>query len=271
MSDEIPPSVRPSHRETGVGFAHRIGDKCWFFEPDATTDGWSEAGGVAPTGGCGSDPAQAKIVYRCQSDASSSEVRVVLPDDAPFRACRKGMVASRSKSYDEAGDPVRQVRLLYALKTGRLDDRKSAVSAFHREFLVGRETLGQVFDAQEHVAATDHEFRIFAGEQLANSASQGKGLSDWALWEKVADDAADYTRRRLAIDRGEAPQDNHSWFIQAVKETTAQFGLPVQTHVKKKWEDMGGIGNWREIRKTLGFEWLPSKRDWDKWIASLHK
>lgn len=218
-----------------------------------------------PTRGITADTRQARVYCRCAAEGEDTEVQVILPDDAPFRASRKGLRQGRSKSFDADGNPVPEVRLLYALKTGRHDDRVRAVEAFPQE-IWDAQTFGQMFGAMKTCASTDHEFRIFAGEHLARSAAREKGLSDWALWENVADDAAAFTRHCLEMASGKSAWDNHFRFIQAVKETAAAHrGLPAQVHVRKRWIAIGGIGEWKEISKTLGFDWLPSRDTWKKY------
>ena len=284
MSDEPPRAIDASPPKAKVICGWQVGAKCLIaFHPDEE-GGWLEAGGAQyPQGvakqltnedaaadgdwqliGATPDNRQARVYFHGGGETSRRQVRVVLPDDAPFRASRKGKVDSRSKSFDQEGDPVREVRLLYALKTGRRDDRRIALDTLPLGQWSG-ETFGEIFAAIDRLVDSAEAFEAYVGGLMARSATDAKGLSDWALREKVADDAAVFTRMRLEIRDGTHPIDNNGWFIQAVKETTLQHkGLPAQIHVKERWLDLGGIGEFREIRKTLGFEWLPTKREWDK-------
>lgn len=149
-----------------------------------------EASGLTHTGGGGVDPAQARVYYRRVSDEKAPEVRVILPDDAPFRACRKGKSDRRSKSFDKEGNPVYQVRLLHALKTGRREDRSKALESIPLEAWPGNFTAfnAQTFDLIALYSISIRDFRTFVGGFIARSASKKKGLDDWCLWENVAED-----------------------------------------------------------------------------------
>ena len=281
---EIPQVARYWPPKAMVCVMNRVGPKCrvtWL--PDEEGQ-WLEAGAVippssgvqdtrdaAPSGGVGLDTAQARIYFRLEGKEQKPVCRIVLPDDFHFRGSRMGMVKGRSKSFLEDGNPVPEVRLLYALKTGDHDDRLRSVEAFPSETW-GAETLGQMFSAMDDAARSEHHFRLFAGEYLARSASQAKGLADWNLWEAVADTAAENKRDRLKRAKLKEDKLNISLFVRAVKETAIENqGLPAQLHVRKRWAKLGGMGEWKEIRKTLGFKWLPSERDWKKsWLSSGH-
>jgi hypothetical protein len=289
MSDETPCDVVAWPPNVQVIHSRRVGAKCVItYHPDQN-GGWLEAGGVLPCGcvaalssddddaakadwanlpgGGDVDVGQARVYFRHPCEGSSADIRVILPDDAPFRACRKGRVPKRSKSFDDDGNPVHQVRLLYALKTKLRDERRKALEAMPPDAWHGGawgETWGEVFAAIERLADSAQDFEAYVGGLMVSAATNSKGLSDWALWEKVADDAADFTRRRREIAGGIHAPDNNDRFIQAVKDATAACeGLPAQNHVRQRWEKLGGIGDWREIRRTLGFEWLPTKKERD--------
>lgn len=270
----------------------RVGKKCVLMLPHDKQGQWLEAGGAPPlnmnlqmkdleasglthTGGGGVDPAQARVYYRRVSDEKAPEVRVILPDDAPFRACRKGKSDRRSKSFDKEGNPVYQVRLLHALKTGRREDRSKALESIPLEAWPGNFTAfnAQTFDLIALYSISIRDFRTFVGGFIARSASEKKGLDDWCLWENVAEDAASFTLRPQAVANGEVQPNTHDLFVKAVKETTVEHhGLPSQAHVKERWLKLGGIGTWIEIRNTLGFEWIPTKRDWNKsWSHPIEK
>lgn len=276
---EIPEVARYWPPKAAVHFMQRISAKCRVIRMPDEGGCWIEAGGSIPVetgegypedasrGGVGLDTSQARTYFR--KEGSNPVCRVILPDDYCFRDSRKGMVKGRSKSFDDDGNPVPEVLLLYALKTGSYDDRLRAVEAFPSE-IWDAETFGKLFGAMDDAARTDHHFGIFAGEQLAQSARQENGLSDWLLWEKVADAAAALKREMLARAKLKVDPLNRSLFLQAVKETTIELqGLTTQNHVNKRWQKLGGHGEWREIRRTFGFDWLPSEADWKKsWTVS---
>jgi hypothetical protein len=292
MSEQMPSELANWPPKNIVTYGLRVGKKCVVRLPHVEQGQWLEAGGAPPlnmniqmedleatglthTGGGGIDTAQARVYYRCADDGQAPEVRVILPDDAPFRACRKGKSDGRSKSYDQEGNPVYQVRLLHALKTGRREDRSNALESIPLEAWPGNftEFNARIFNLIELYSSSNLDFRTFVGEFLARYASQKKGLDDWCLWENVADDAAAFTRRPKAVANGEMQPNNHDLFVRAVKETTLEHhGLPSQDHVEERWINLGGIGAWKEIRKTLGFEWIPPKPDWDEsWSPLIGK
>lgn len=277
MNFDIPQAARCWPPKASVIWFQRIGTKCtvaWL--PDEEGE-WLEAGGVIPPkdgnletsegaseGGVSVDTAQARIYFRREGKDQIPVCRVLLPDDAHFRNSRKGRRKGISKSFDDDGHPVPEVLLLYALKTRSHDDRLRAVEAFPIEIWCC-DTFGEIFRAMDEAARHDHNFETFAGEQLVRAAAQKDGLSDWALWEKVAEDAA--AKKREMLQRANLKEDslNRTLFLRAVQETAIKFsGLPAQHHVRKRWEALGGIGEWREIRKTFGFEWLPALSDWEK-------
>lgn len=214
----------------------------------------------------GVDVRQARVYFPLNCGVSSADINVVLPDDAPFRSPRKGRVKERSKSFGDDGNPVPQVQLLCALKTNLRDERRKALDAMPADsWRSGKwgETWGEVLTAIERLADSPEDFEAYVGGLIARDATNSGGLANWTLWEKVADDAAALIRKRRKIAGGNHPSDNNQWFIQAVKEVTAaNKGLPAQIDVRTRWETLGGIGEWREIRKTLGFDWLPTK--WER-------
>lgn len=226
-----------------------------------------EVGGAdsGPEGPYILDVRQARIYFRTRISDRIPECRVVLPNDFPFRSGRKGFVKDRSKSYDENGAPVPGVLLLYALKTGALEDRLRAVEGCSTEFFAKAEFYGDMFIAMDETARDVRKFTVFAGNKLAASARNSEGLSDWILWEKVADTAAFLQAERRSRAALPHDSDNQRRFLTVVKEAVIECGgLPSQDHVRKKWEKVAAGGEWRELRKTVGFEWLPSKSDWKK-------
>ncbi len=276
-----PPTARVIH-------VARIGQKCCAAvipDPEGT---WLEAGGicppgyseemlaharevfdgVAPEGPLDLDVKQARIYFRKRKADHGAECRIILPDDFPFRSSRKGLVIERSKSFDREGNPVSEVLLLYALKTGRLADRVRAVEAFEH-FFWGAATYGEMFDAMDDVTRTHENFFDFVGRKLAAAAFGSNKLSDWSLWEQVAESAAAMERERAKNASRSDDNHSHSQFLKAVKDAAIEFeGLPAQIHVRERWEKNGGKGVWKDIRKTLGFDWLPTKAERGKLIKA---
>jgi len=215
------------------------------------------------------DQSQARLYCRMSDRKTVSEVRVVLPDDVPFRASMKGLVMERSISFNINKEPVSQVLMLYALKTGRRDDVLRALRALPRSMSeFGNDGKSVIFDK---IADSPELFVTVAGKLLVASAKMQGGLATWALWEKTADGAVEFTRNLEKIRKGEAQPDYNWRFVQAVKEVAVDFrGLPPQSQVEKRWRKLGGRGEWRQIRNTLGFQWLPSLQDWRKsWETGL--
>ena len=279
--DHIPQEAHAWPQRSTVNFDYKryVGKKCGVTLIERDTGDWLESGGLiipkcsvqkitdferdelVPTAAGGVDTAQAQIYYRLPGKGQDSEVRVILPDDAPFRASRKGCNQRRTKSYDTEGNPVPEVRLLHALETGNYDDRVRALEAFPVGFWNG-ETFGEVFDLIEEYASTPQKFQLFVREQQEKGALTRESRSDWNLWEIAAERAAEFSRKLMD---GNANPDNHTLFVRAVKEATVEgYGLPSQINVREKWEKLGGIGSWKEIRKTLGFEWIPPQKDWNR-------
>lgn len=269
------------------------------FSPEASTpqDGAPTVeDDIAPEGCPRVDLEQARIYYFHSNDDSPRDVQVALPKSYHFRSSAKGRTESRSKSFDKAGSPATQVMLLYALKRGRLDERVESLMDTPHEYWIrcllengpwGSEfdaagpwdhefinefetalqklTLGDVFKIQDFTARDKGKFEAFVGRQMARDATRPGGLSDWLLWEKVADQAVAFQKTLLSSNRGLRTAKNHGLFVQAVRDSVAECrGLPYQLLVKEKWEKLGGEGEWVEIRATLGFDWIPSRRDWDK-------
>jgi hypothetical protein len=251
---------------------------------------------IAPEGCPRVDLEQARIYYFHSNDDSPRDVQIALPKSYHFRSSAKGRKESRSKSFYKAGSPVTQVMLLYALKRGRLDERVEALMDTPHEYWIrcllengpwGSEfdgegpwnpefsnefetalqklTFGDLFRIQDSTARDKGKFEAFIGRQMARDATSPGGLSDWQLWENAADRAVVSNESLQSSKRGRRMALNHCRFLQAVKEAVAECrGLPYQLHVRERWEKLGGEGEWTEIRATLGFDWIPSKRDWDK-------
>jgi hypothetical protein len=273
---DVPPAgARGWPPIAGVCVCFPVGKKCFVRSFHDEGVEWIEAGAHAPheysdeageglPQGTAIKLSQARIYY-CKA---SKDVRVLLPNDMPFRACRKGMTA-RSKSFDEEGNPVPGVQLLYALKIGLEEARFRAVESWPESEFRG-EIFGEGWGGISRLCTTPHLFTEWAGKQIAGSAKHNGGLANWALWEKVADEAAAHTERLINIARGVLPPDNHTLFIEAVISATVSCeGIPYQRRAEKIWEDLGGNGEWRAIRDTLGFSWLPSLADWRKFKTEL--
>lgn len=144
------------------------------------------------------------------------------------------------------------------------DDRVDALEALPRGHWTGL-SIGQVLRDFHRLADDEQKYKELVGQAIVSSATAPDGLSDWKLWEKTADQALATQKRILATIEGQKCATNHSLFIQAVKEITAAFeGPPSQADVRMRWEQIGGIGEWTEVRKTLGFEWIPSAMDQKK-------
>lgn len=304
------PSVVHDRLSARVVSVHRVGKMCVVnFIPDSGGE-WLEVGGISPQPNPLSgrapaaaddnspeglplvDPEQSRIYYRNNGAGTTPDILVFRPSSFRFRSSAKGRNNGRSKSYDDAGLPIPQVRLLYALKSGHYDDRIAALRAYPFDFWVrltledgpwGEEfdgsgpwdhefneefekaleklTLGSIFNKQESTACRADNYLKFVGREIARAAALPGGLSDWTLWEKAADKAL-ASQDKL---REGAEAVDHVLFIQAVKETACEFqGLPAQHHVRKKWVKLGGKGEWPDVRRTLGFDWLPTKVEWDK-------
>jgi hypothetical protein len=251
---------------------------------------------ILPEGCPRVDHEQARIYYFHRGHDSHLDVRIPLPGSYHFRSSAKGRTSDRAKSFDSTGTPVHQVVLLYALKRGRYDERVEALMgtphgywirciledgpwgsefdgkgpwdhSFSNEFDTAFQelTLGDVFRIQDLTARDKGKFEAFIGRQVARDATRPGGLSDWLLWEKVADQAVAFKEKLQSSNRGRRTALNHARFVQAVKDSVAEYrGLPCQLQVRERWEELGGEGEWKEIRKTLGFDWIPSKRDWEK-------
>jgi hypothetical protein len=234
----------------------------------------SEGGGdddlndVAPGGGVGLDIGQSRIYYRCREN-ESPECRILLPDNFPFRHSLQGFTKKRSKSFDENGSPVPQVRLLYALKTGDYADRLKAVESVASE-VWDTQTYQQLFIAMDETAANEDNFTSFVGERMAFQAKKSGGLSDWLLWEKIADTAVEVKKDRISKYEISTNRHSHSFFLQAVKDAVIESaGFTSQADVKRRWElCSGNQGDWKELRKTLGFEWLPTAVERKKFLKS---
>lgn len=236
---------------------------------------WWEVGGLAegiteeltkgfvPIRGEIVDPRQARIYYR-HLEGAAPVCKVILPDDLPFRASRKGHdKKGDSGNFDEKGNPAPEVKLLYALKTGQSDHAHKAVQAF----LHGSSeqiTEVEMGERPRTYLEADKDLKTLVANLLTVAASQSGKLADWARWDHIAQNAADYTADQL-VRKQLGRLNNHDLFVQAVKEVTTKFyGVPTQSDVEKRWRKLGGIGTWREIRTTLGFDWIPPEREHKK-------
>jgi hypothetical protein len=232
-------------------------------EEEENTPRTTNKGVQMPSSGQGSvDPDQARVYSLFNEDCSVSEVSVILPDDVPFRGSKKGRVSERSKSFDDAGNPVHEVMLLYALKTGCRDDRERAMEAIPMEFW-GDMPLGEVLQRTHKIAESKPLFENFVGGKLAKSAAIRGGLELWEIQEKVADRAVASSSAFNIAAKGKYSNETHFRFVQAVKNAAAiHSGLPAQSHVREAWKKLRGTQDDKELRKTLGFEWLPSLSEW---------
>jgi len=262
----MPDGARAWPPREGVEFCFSVGKKCFVRNFSGNEGEWIEAGAHQPAGddhfpqGTAINDNEARVYYR----KSDSTVRIILPNDAPFRASRKGLVNSRTLSFDQHGQPLPEVRLLYALKTGLRESRFWAIESWPEDLFEGR-TFGEKWKNMSTIAESPHLFLDWASSLIAPTACATGGLTNWTKWERIADDAAEFTRRRIAVANGEALPDNHELFLKAVKKATVEGnGLPNQRAVRKAWEESGGNGRWEGIRKTFGFEWIPTLQDWKK-------
>lgn len=266
MSFDLPSAATPWLGKVWRGNARRIGQKCRLvYLPDEEGD-WTELGGFVP----GEewleyiDTNQARVYYRQKKDDQIPECHIVIPEDSPFRRSRKGFRQKWALSFDANGNPVREVLLLYALKTKDLLDRIKAVGEFPDwEWGIAQ---GEIFEEMDYACKSPERFAEFAGSYLARAAVERGGLSVWAGWEAVADAAVEEKLDRMSKSRTHVDQSNHELFLKAVKAATIKSGgFPAQKDIRHLWERNGGIGEWREIRKTLGFDWLPSATDVQKY------
>ena len=104
---------------------------------------------------------------------------VVNPDDTPFRISLKGRRKGRSRSFDDAGTPIPEVQLLYALKTGGEMDRHRALSSFPTAFWVEQlytsvhgydlphPSFGDIFKEMLDIAEDLHSYHLFVGRMMA--------------------------------------------------------------------------------------------------------
>lgn len=278
--DPIPQEAKTWPQWNTVSYRRYVGKKCGITLIQRDTGNWLASGGLiipegwvqeiteferdalVPAAAGGVDTAQAQLYYRLPGKGQDSEVRVILPDDAPFRATRKGIDRRRTKSYDTEGNPVPQVRLLHALETGNYDDRRRALEAFSMGFWKD-ETFGEVFDSIEEYASTPEKFHLFVSEQQEKDALTKEGRSNWKLWVNIAERAVEFSRGLMVVN---ANPNTHALFVRAVRDATVEsHGLPSQLNVRERWEKLGGRGDWREIRNTLGFDWIPTQIDWKRY------
>lgn len=261
MPDQIPRETRGSlFGHHGVVVSVPIGQRCiltWF--PVGDTE-WLRFG--APTLRGGLDASQGQVYYRRASQTKDAEVRVVLPSDLPFRSSRKGLVESRTISFDPRGFPVPELLALYAIKTRQLQDRFTAIEELiDRELansnyrLIGR--LKESIDSEE-------DFVSLAGYLMSDSARMPGGLKRWRIWEELADKAMERGKARIKKDAEIAKDRHHAEFIQAVKESTLEFGgLPYENDVRKRWQcNHENQSDPTAVAKTLGLSWIPSHRMW---------
>jgi hypothetical protein len=257
------PVVKPFMKDTGPSAGAKM-DKPWF-EVGGLAEEITErmSKGFVSWRGEVVDTKQARIYYR-QLEGAAPECEVVLPDDLPFRASRKGhSTEDESASFDENGNPAPEVKLLYALKTGLPDHAQKAVHAF---LLRNSDQITEIEmgERMRIYLEAGEDLKTLVANLLLGAASQSGKLADWARWDHVAQGAADYTADQFARKQQGRP-NNHDLFVQAVNEVTTKFhGVPTQNDVRKRWIELGGIGTWEEIRKTLGFDWIPPERDHKK-------
>ena len=290
MTDELPESARALPIKPSLRIAHRIGAKCvvtelgddWICAHGTDGTGRPEENGGSPAvalmGAIGVDPAQARVYYHPGKEDDDPKVLVVSPDSAPFRKSAKGRRPGHSISFDDTGSPVANVRLLYALKTGRYDDRLKALDLLPFEYWsdeVRRSesfcsesgiSFGQIFDLMNEAALHRSIFTRIVGQLIvADSARRHGALSDWAQWEDVAQNAVKETPRLAAEGIRETDIDQDSLLLNAVRLATYEHqGLPAQFHVKSILVANRATADWNEQRTKLGFDWLPSLRDWKK-------
>ncbi len=249
-------------------------------------------------GSIGIDPSQARVYYHPGEETRGPRALIVSPDNTPFRRSAKGMVKGRSKSFDDSGAPVSEVLFLYALKTGRYDDRLRALDSLSPSFWTDLfeeknpgllfpkgPTLGQKFDKMHQAATSASVFEELHQRRLSESLKDTSALTNFPLWEKVANTAEMFTRERINKASVEPPTDYDASFLRAVRETTLEHGgLPAQTHVNRRWIDVANRrnssprarkifpGEWRDIRNKLGFAWLPPETDWKRdWLPLSQK
>ena len=269
MSDSDPTPSCKWPPDAPVQESFYVGSKCFVIRHPTAGGLFVEAGGVLPTGGGGFDPLQARLSYRFLNADGSASVDIELPEDFPFRASRKGVNMERTKSFLPDGNPVPEIRMLFALKTGSPAAAQAATETFPWEEWSGQ-SISEKLLAMNDMNGDWHHLKFLIGRRLVIAASKPNGLAEWALWEKIADDAANKELRRREIEKGNYPADNYGKFLDAVRSCTIKHkGLPAQQHVDIKFSMLGGIGAPREIRKTLGFEWLPAESDWtSEWLQS---
>ncbi len=257
------PVIKPFLKDADSSAGEMI-DKPWI-EVGGLAEGVTEemSKGFVPFRGEIVDPKQARIYYR-HLEGAAPECVVVLPDDLPFRASRKGRAKEGdSGNFDEKGNPAPTVKLLYALKTGMSDHEHRAVQAFLHQNSE-RITEIEMGERMRIYLEAGKDLKTFVAKLLLGAASQSGKLADWARWDHIAQNAADYTADQI-IRKQQGRPNNHDLFVQAVIEVTTKFhGVPTQNDVRERWIELGGIGTWEEIRKTLGFDWIPSEREHKK-------
>lgn len=267
MNDDVPDTIYDVLRPQVIQCL-RVGKKC-LVKIYPTQDGEViEVGGTSSAGGVGVDRMQTRVYYGAPSSSQGPAVQIILGDNTHFLASRKGMVKARSKSFDENGNPSIQVRLLYAIKTGRYDDRIRALEEYPFEHWPG-ESIGEKLKLMWRIAKSDPIFSDFVGREMISSLRKSGGLSDWCLWESVADAAVTSTKKLARSERNRRTVKNRELLVDSLREEAQRFhGLPAQVHVRDNWGRRGGEGDWKEVRKTFGLDWLPAKtawvRDWQK-------
>ena len=228
---------------------------------------------IAPDWSTGMRDAESVIYFNPGRGEDDGEALIVTPRNLPFRAFAKGCKRGASMSFDENGNPVPEILLLYALKTGSAVERLSALTALPlqvlAEILPGN-NIGEGMDLtvlrQMAYAPSDRAYREIVGRMMARDASSQGGLACWATWESVADRAVEEAKARAEKYRGDGTPDFDALFLLAVGDMTIEHrGLPALNHVRKRWEELGGKGDWEDNKKKLGFAWLPSENEWDKW------
>jgi hypothetical protein len=291
--DQEPNAARCWPPKFNIIYVHRVGPKCivkqipdedgmwWemggriaYDQQDSETDidsqdthlsGDDDFADVAKEGGVGIDRSQTRVYYRWNTTKNKHECRIVLPSDFHFRRSQKGHVPSRSKSFKENKMPLPEVLLLYALKTGELEDRRAAVEAFPSE-IWDAQTFGQLFGAMDDASKTHHNFCIFAGEWLASAASRHNGLGDWSTWEKVADAAMLAKQEAASHLSNVANQNTHVMLLRALRDSVVSCrGLPAQKHVRANADSMTD-DQWKDLLHTMAVRWLPAERDWKRFF-----
>jgi hypothetical protein len=241
VSDEIPSAARVLPLKAEVVVAHRIGEKCvvtqlsdgWICAHGTTGEGRDERVGIpaehliAPAGSIGVDKSQARVYFRVGDEEAEARALVITPDNLPFRSSAKGRTEERSKSFDKDGSPAPPVLLLYALKTGRYDDRVRALETlplgyWHDEVERSQvrtgaygPNLGQIFDAMDFAALTPGAFKEIVGRRIAAAAGTRSGLSDWSLWDCVAEEAKQRFEEQRQNDTIDSSQDTDApWVME---------------------------------------------------------